>query len=83
MFLDHAGLYDELKGRGLVTCSVCGSENTELDPQLFPLRAMKPDDMPSAPTGLVQLAAMLVCMDCGYIRLHAMGLAKKRQPAED
>jgi hypothetical protein len=75
VFLNNDSLYEHLAGRGLASCLVCGSENTEIDPQAFPLRSMKPDDMPGEPTGLTQLTAMLICRDCGFIRLHAVTTA--------
>jgi hypothetical protein len=81
VFLGHAEFYDDLKARGLVRCLVCGSERTEFDPQLFPLRSMKPDDDPTEPTGLSQLTAMLVCRDCGFVRLHAVNVGKT--PVDD
>jgi hypothetical protein len=82
VFLDHGSLRDDLAARGLASCLVCGSESTEIDPQLFPLRSMKPDDLPSEPSGLSQLAALLVCRDCGFIRMHAVTTAEKTAPDE-
>jgi hypothetical protein len=69
-------MYEDLAAEGHAACLVCGSEHTEIDPQLFPLRSMKPDDMPSQPSGLSQLAAMLICLDCGFIRFHAVDMDK-------
>jgi hypothetical protein len=83
MLLDHRSLYDDLARQGLAACLVCGSENTEIDPQVFPLRSMKPDDMPSAPSGLSQLMALLVCGDCGFVRFHAVRVADEGEPASD
>jgi hypothetical protein len=57
-------------------CLVCHGSNTELDPRLFSLRALNEGDDPDAPTGPVQLCGLLVCNDCGFIRLHALRLGK-------
>lgn len=66
------------------TSLVCGSAKTEVDHRLFPLRALQEEDPPGEPSGPTQLCGMLVCLDCGFIRLHAITMARKRKtPVDD
>lgn len=57
-------------------CPVCGSKELKLDERVWVLRAISNAGEPgelSDPQGPYQPLAMVVCLQCGFIRLHAGG----------